>query len=666
MTAQGVADDSGSTSWPQGVGPENWWCASDPATATVRLLRNAPGAEDPVPVLPSGIPVRNRSLGYGGRPYWARPAAHADGTHLLVFTDHRDQRLYAADVPALGATRADVPRPRPLTPADRPGVETCWADPVASPDGSEVWCVRETTRAATGPDDSDPAPRTTREIIAVPLSGAAADDPAALRVVARSHHFLSGVRVSPDGRRLSWIGWNHPHMPWDCSELMVADLRDGVAGEPVRVLGGPREGREVSVPQAEWGGPDTLFAMADPEGWWNLHRVDLVPGELAAACVTHVLPLAQDCAGPLWRVGPSWFAVGPHGVVLPHGDGPQRLSLWSPDDGELTELAEGFSAFEGDLWSDGERVLVRAGDPQRGAALLSVSLGPGSGPARPVRPAREDPLEPWLARPERRTTRTPEGHPVHYVLHRPTNPCASAPPGDLPPLLIHVHGGPTSSTGVSPDLEFAFFTSRGFLVADVDYGGSTGYGRAYRDRLRGSWGEVDVADCVTVARALAAEGLADPTRTAVRGGSAGGWTALAGLALTDVFAAGTVLYPISDAAAWRGGQTHDFESRYVDTLVGDLPRDKARYDRVSPAANADRITAPLVMLQGADDVICRPDQAERIVDNLAARGVWHRYLVFEGEGHGFRRADSVRRSLLAEVELYRQVFGADIAADIEV
>lgn len=363
-------------------------------------------------------------------------------------------------------------------------------------------------------------------------------------------------------------------------------------------------------------------------------------------------------------MGASWFAVTPYGVVLPHGNGPQQLSCWSPEDGALTELAEGWSLFHGDLWSDGERILVRAAAPALGSALLSVPLAPGSGPARRTRPTSENPLSPYQPQPERRTVHDAQGRAVHFVLHRPTHPTAIAPQGELPPLLVQVHGGPTSSAGVTADLEYSFFTSRGFTVADVDYGGSTGYGRAYRDRLRGQWGVVDVDDCVTVARALAAEGLADPARTAVRGGSAGGWTTLACLTHTDVFCAGTVLYPISEPARWRADQTHDFESRYVDTLVGVLPQDRARFDEVSPAANADHITAPLVMLQGADDFICRPDQATRIVDNLAARGVWHRFLLFEGEGHGFRRADSVRRSLLAEVALYREVLGAHIASDV--
>ncbi|MEU4084036.1 S9 family peptidase [Streptomyces aureus] len=665
ITAEAVAEASGSSSWPAGADDENWWCASDPATATVRLLRNAPGHERPVPVLAPGVSVRNRSLGYGGRPYWVRPAAPGADTHLLVFTDHQDQRLHRADVPRLG-TAADTgfPAAVPLTPADPSGQETCWADPVPSPDGSEVWCVRETTRAATGADDADPALRTVREIVAVPLSGAAAEDPEALRVVARSHHFLSGHRPSPDGRRLAWIGWDHPHLPWDSSELMVAELRDGVAREPVRILGGSHDGTEVSVSQAEWADPDTLYAMADPNGWWNLHRLDLAADGPHPFKTTDVLPLEEDCAGAVWRVGPAWFAVSPYGVVFPHGNGAQKLSRWNPEDGSLTELAPGWSRFNGDLWSDGERVLVRSADPALGSALLSVPLAPGSGEARRVRPESEDPLAAWQPLPERRTAHDAQGRPVHYVLHRPSHPTATAPDGELPPLLVQVHGGPTSCCGVTADLEYSFFTSRGFVVADVDYGGSTGYGRAYRDRLRGRWGVVDVEDCVTVARALAAEGLADPDRTAVRGGSAGGWTTLACLAHTDAFCAGTVYYPISDPASWRAEQTHDFESRYVDTLVGVLPEDRTHFEKVSPAGNSHRITAPLVMLQGADDFICRPDQATRIVDHLAERGVWHRFLLFEGEGHGFRKADSVRRSLLAEVALYREVLGAHIAPDV--
>ena len=230
----------------------------------------------------------------------------------------------------------------------------------------------------------------------------------------------------------------------------------------------------------------------------------------------------------------------------------------------------------------------------------------------------------------------------------------------MPPLLVDVHGGPTGRTSATPDLEFALFCSRGFAVASVDYGGSTGYGRHYRNRLRRNWGIVDVQDCATVARAIAAEGLADAARIAIRGGSAGGWTALACLASTDVFCAGAVYYPISDPLTWSSGHTHDFESRYLESLVGELPADLEHYRAVSPAANASKITSPLVMLQGADDFICKPAQAQLIIDEVSKIGLWHRYLIFAGEGHGFRKKTSVQASLELEAELYSTTMGITV------
>ncbi|WP_377273552.1 prolyl oligopeptidase family serine peptidase [Peterkaempfera sp. SMS 1(5)a] len=652
ITAEQVAASSGGLTWPAPVGQETWWCASDPQTATVRLMRCGEDGTAPAPVLGPGWSVRNRSLGYGGRPYLV--LQHSGDGHLLVFTDHRDQRVHRAQVPVLPGGASAEPVPAPLTPPDEPGVETCYAGFVPGP-GDEVWCVRETTREATGPEDADPAGRTSREIVAIPLDGRAAADPTAIRVVARSHHFISGVRISPDGRRLAWIGWDHPRMPWEATDLMVARLADGVAVDPERVLGGG----EVSVPQAEWAAPDTLLAMADPDGWANLHRIRL--SDDGAHQVTNLLPMERECAGALWRVDPAWFAVTDAGVVLRHGVGDQQLALFDPATGALQPLAPDWTEFQGDLGADRQTVALVAGSAALGTAVLRVPLP--TAPDAPTAPARRctapaaDPTAPWRAVPQRRTAQAPDGHQVHYVYHPPTNPAVRGPQGETPPLLIHVHGGPTSATGATPDTEFSYFCSRGFAVASVDYGGSTGYGRAYRDRLRHTWGQVDVDDSVTVARALAAEGLADPARTAVRGGSAGGWTTLACLARTDEFCAGAVYYPISDALDWAGGSTHDFESRYLEYLIGRLPQDRERYEQVSPLAHADDISAPLVMLQGADDFICRPEQAQRIVDAVSARGLWHRYLVFDGEGHGFRKADSVARSILAEVELYEHVMG---------
>ncbi|HEY3714303.1 MAG TPA: prolyl oligopeptidase family serine peptidase [Jatrophihabitantaceae bacterium] len=623
ITPERAAAASGGLIWVGGRAGETWWCASGPATATVRLMRRS-AAGEVVDVLGAGRSVRNRMCGYGGRPY----ALCDDGS--VVFTEHSDQRLYHDS--------------RPLTPGDP---TTWYADPTVR--GAEVWCLRETT----APGGGDPVPRTSRDIVAVPLDGSGADDPGAIRTVARAHHFLSGVRISPDGRRLAWIGWDHPRMSWDGTDLMVADLVDGVAVDARRVLGGP----DVSVPQAEWDGNDTLYAMADPDGWWNLHRIELptvpdratlggpTPPDVARSeKVACVLPMPEECAGALWRVGASWFALAGGRVVLHHGVGAQRLAVWDPGSGELRDLAPGWTDFGTSVWADGEHAVICAGSARERFAVLRVPLDGGE-PIRCTPPTND----PWLSTAQRRVA---DG--VHYVYYPPHNPSHAPPQG--PPLIVTVHGGPTGRTNATPSVELSLFTSRGFAVASVDYGGSTGYGRAYRERLRHLWGVVDVADCVTVVRALANAGEVDATRVAIRGDSAGGWTTLAALAHSDVFCAGAVYYPIADATRWSGEHTHDFEARYMDGLV--RPADR---ERISPLHNADRITSPIVMLQGAEDTICPPEHAESIIDAVRQRGLWHRLLIFDGEGHGFRLASSVTASLLAELNLYSYSMHIDIA-----
>lgn len=659
ISAELVAGASGSPSWPSVVTGEVWWCATDPTTATVRLLRCRPG-QTPSDVLEPGWSVRNRSLGYGGRPYLATATGDA---HQLVFTDHRDQRVYRAEVPVLDDP-SPVNTPMPLTPVDSAGVTSHFADLVLGPTADEVWCVREVTRLVARTGDQKPVEHTSRQIVAIPLDGSATENPDAVRIVATSHHFLSGIRVSPDGRRLAWIGWDHPRMPWDETELMVADLVDGVAAGATCVLGG----KDVSVPQVEWAGPDALYAMADPDGWWNLHRVDLQGGSVQVRCV---LRMQRECAGALWRVGPTWFAVTTAGVVLRHGTGAQRLALWDPASGALRDLAPEWTEFGADIsgcvpGDAGPAAVVTAGSVDRDNTVLYVPL-PRTSEQRiddpiPCVTASQEHLRPWNPTAQRRVASGVNGREVHYVYYPPTNPDYVGPSGAAPPLLVHAHGGPTSRANAIADIEFGLFCSRGFAVASVDYGGSTGYGREYRNRLRSNWGIVDVEDCVAVARDLAAQGLADPARTAIRGGSAGGWTALACLGSTDVFCAGAVYYPISDPLSWSGEATHDFESQYVRSLVGELPADLEHYLRVSPLAKADRIRSPLVMLQGADDVICKPDQAQRIVDAAAARDLWQRYVVFDGEGHGFRKESSIAASLRTEAELYSYAMG--IAVDL--
>ncbi len=621
ITVDMAAAASGGLTWPSGAGGRTWWCASDPQTATVALMRRDTDGSV-APVLGAGWSVRNRVNGYGGRPY----AVRDDG--LLAFTEDSDRRVY----------RFDGARPAPLTPSD----DTArYADPIFHPDGGELWCIREITLAGKG----DPAPRTSRQIVAVPLDGSAADAPDAIRVVASLQHFLSGIRISPDGRRLCWIGWDHPQMPWDATQLMVADLVDGVAVTAACVLGGA----DVSVPQAEWADNDTLYAMADPDGWWNLHRLDVSGGKVEC-----VLPMPRECASALWRVGATWFALAGERVVLRHGIGAQQLALWDPASGALQDLAPGWNDFGTYVWADARDAVIVGGCEREQATVLRVPLtGADAIRCLPEPPAE---LAAWTSIPRRHTVQD-----VHFIYYPPTNPDYAAPVGALPPLLIYAHGGPTSHADATPSVEYSMFTSRGFAVVAVDYGGSTGYGRAYRERLRHSWGVVDVADCVTVAGELVRAGEVDGERIAIRGDSAGGWTTLACLASTDMFCAGAVYYPISDALQWSGEHTHDFESRYLESLIGSLPDDRDRFERVSPLRHADRITSPLVMLQGADDPICPPRHARAIIDAVSARGLWNRMHIFDGEGHGFRKASSVVASLRAEVELYSHAMNIDVA-----
>ena len=645
ITPEDVAAVPGSPQWPTVVGEETWWCAPDPASATIALMRRGPDGEVR-PVLGPDWPVGSKAIGYGGRPFLATPG-------VAVFSCSRDQRLYLV---------AD--EPRPLTPADPEGVlRTNYSDPILDPTGTEVWVIREALRLDAEGELTDPAPRTTREIVAVPLSGAGADDPGALRVVARSHHFLSTIRLSPDGERLSWLGWDHPVMPWESTDLMVAAILDGVAVAQARVLGGG----EVSVCQAEWADADTLYALADPDGWWNLFRVDLgtdkaadKPSDkpfdkVAARCV---LPTETECGHAIWRVGTTSFTVTDAGIVLRRSLGEEALILWNPETGTVSDLALAWNEFATFVTSAGSTVAVVASSPTESPTPLRIDLLRRDTVRCVEKP--DYPYEAWVSVPQRRHVQVDGGWQVPYIYYPPTNPDHRGPSDTPPPLIIDVHGGPTSSTVTSRSLSFALFTSRGYALASVDYGGSTGYGRAYRDRLRHTWGSTDVDDSVAVARALAAAGLADPARTAIRGASAGGWATLAALAHSDYFACGTVYFPISDPATWYDEQTHDFESTYIHYLVGDPEKDAERFARVSPLAHAAEITAPFLMLQGLEDVICRPDQARRLVEAVEAvrPGLCRAHLEFPGEGHGFRKDETMAVCLQAELDLYASVLGA--------
>lgn len=631
------------------VGDEVWWTEPRPTEGGRRALvrRRADGTAHSL--LPEPWNVRSRVIEYGGQPWAAVP--RAAGGPLVVFAHFPDQRLYAYEPDGAG-------EPRPLTPLSAVGEGLRWADPVLVPERGEVWCVLE--------EFTGEAPTDVRRVIAaVPLDGSAAEDRGRVRELSDGRHrFVTGPRISPDGSRAAHLAWDHPNMPWDGTELIVADIGDdGVLQGARPVAGGPVE----SVAQVEWAPDGRLLFSSDRTGWWNLYRADPPPavqpsshpadreGAAVALC-----PREEEFGGPLWQLGRRWFHPLESGLIaVVHGRGATALGILDPESGEVVDAAGPWTAWHCTLAVHGSRVVGVAASPR--TACEVVELDTRSGRTRVVGRAHDDAVDPaYYPEPQIRTFTGPGGRDIHALVYPPHHPGRVAPADELPPYVIWAHGGPTSQVPLVLDLEIAYFTSRGIGVAEVNYGGSTGYGREYRDRLREQWGVVDVEDCAAVARALADEGTADPRRLAIRGGSAGGWTSAVSLATTDVYACGTVVYPVLDLTDWSSHDgTHDFESQYMESLIGPLADLPGRYEERSPITHAERISVPFLLLQGLDDVICRPVQCERFLARTAGRGIPHAYIAFEGEGHGFRRADTMIRALEAELSLYAQTFGID-------
>ena len=495
--------------------------------------------------------------------------------------------------------------PRPIT---EPGAR--YAD--ADVGGDRLVCVRE--RHLDG--------EVVNDIVELPTDGSA--EPT---VVAAGHDFYAAPRFAPDGR-LAWLAWDHPRMPWD-----------GTVLEPGPVAGGPDE----SVTQPRWSPAGALHWISDRTGWWNLYR----EGEA-------LQPTEAEFAGPTWVFGDSDYDFLDDGRIVAHWTG----HLGVIGEGPLDLLYTSFSSVTG----FGEKVAAIAASPTQAPAV--VVIDPTTSEVTVVRSSRPTPVDPgYLSTPRRIDFPTTGGRTAHALFYPPANPAAAGPPGELPPLVVTSHGGPTSQASTALNLRTQFWTSRGFALVDVDYGGSSGYGRSYRRQLDGQWGVVDVDDCVAAARHLADQGEVDGRRMAIRGSSASGLTAL--LALTrGVFAAGASLYGVVDLAA-LATDTHKFEARYLDGLVGPWPEAAEIYRTRSPQTHADKLSAPLIIFQGLEDKVVPPAQAEVLVDALRRAGLPFAYLTFEGEAHGFRKAETIQRVMEAELSFYGQVLGFTPADDLE-
>jgi dipeptidyl aminopeptidase/acylaminoacyl peptidase len=612
------------------VGDEIWWGETRPlenGRATV-VRRRADGVV--VDALPQPWHARTRVHEYGGKAWLPVPAGNGHGPSL-VFAHWDDQRLYLLE--------DGCDEPRPLTPDPAEPAALRYADPVLTSDGTEVLCVREAHRDG----------QVVRHVVSVPLDGSAATDDKLIREVAGGSHFVASPRISPDGGRIAWIAWNHPRMPWDGTELRVASLEGGVARSVRTLLGGSEE----SVLQPEWADDATLYAVSDRDGWWNLHRVRVDSGEVQPLCSRE-----EEFAFPMWLLGWVSYAVLRDGrLAVVHGTGTYTLDVLDPTTGALTDLDLPFTVWSPTLAVGNRGVLGVAGSAQE--PLTVVRVEPDAGVVERLRASTDRIPEPdYLPQPRSEALPGPHGRAVHAHIYPPRNPQARAPEAATPPYLVFVHGGPTAQSFPVLNLDVAYFTSRGIGVIDVDYGGSSGYGRVYRQLLDGQWGVVDVEDCVAAARALVDRGDADGARVAIRGGSAGGWTTLAALTSTDFFAAGVSYFGVADPLRFVES-THDFESRYLDGLIGPLPQARDVYAERSPLSHVDRLACPVLLLQGSEDEVVPRSQSLMFRDALATKRIPHAYLEFEGEQHGFRKESSIIAAHEAELSFYGQVFGFD-------
>ncbi|WP_424447880.1 prolyl oligopeptidase family serine peptidase [Microbacterium arborescens] len=604
------------------VGDEIWWGESlpDEAGRVSVMRRRSDGTVESV--LPAPWNARSRVHEYGGGAW----AVSDEGE--LFFVDKSDQRV------------------RRLRPGGEP--ETLTPEDDATRYGGLRWqhgsllAVRERERA-----DGIPA----RHIVRIngggtaDASGAGVTGPVTEPVteLAGGSDFVAQPALSRDGSHLAWVAWDHPNMPWDRTRVRLADLAAPHLTRDVT------DGHTAAL-QPEWTPDGDLMFIDEPTGRWNLYRVD----PSTDADRTEVSPADADTGGGLWVLGTRWYAPLDDGRVLAvRTHGSDQLVLIDREGNGIPLPLPATARLQIDDVR-GDRALV-SGTMPGGAGLWSVDLRDGESTA--VRGGAPDVEAAWIPHARQITTDGPHG-PVHAFAYPPTNPDVTAPVDELPPYVVWVHGGPTSHVGGTADSKVAYLTSRGIGVLDVNYGGSTGYGRSYRERLKGQWGVVDVDDVAAAARGLAADGLADRARLAIEGGSAGGWTVLAALVGTDVFGAGISRYGVGDARA-LAAETHDFEARYLDGLIGPLPEAEEIYIERSPLSRPERFRVPLLLLQGDEDAVVPPAQAEAIRDALVAQGVPHAYVLYAGEGHGFRRTETIVHALESELAFLGQVFGFD-------
>lgn len=571
-------------------------------------------------VTPAGFNARTRVHEYGGGDY-----AVANGT--VVFSNFADQRLYLQPNDA---------QPRPLTPS----AAHRYADGQFDLRRNLYYTVREDHSASGDAVNS---------VLALDL-----DSDARGTVVLSGNDFYASPRLNPGGSLLAWLTWNHPNMPWDGTELWLGQLNgDGSVGARQRIAGGANE----SICQPQWSPDGTLYFISDHNGWWNLYRWN--ENQIEALC-----PMEAEFGQPQWVFGGSLYGfASERQIVCSYSKNSiDHLATLDVATKILRDIELPYTAIS-QVRVAGERVLFIGASGTESSAV--ITLDPATRQCAVLRRSRDTAVDAgYLSEACAIEFPTEQGLTAHGYFYPPKNRNYAASANEKPPLLVMSHGGPTSSSSASLKYSIQYWTSRGIAVLDVNYGGSSGYGRAYRERLNGRWGIVDVDDCANGARYLAGRGEVDDNRLAIRGGSAGGYTTLCALTFRNVFKAGASHYGISDLEALVK-DTHKFESRYCDGLIGPYPARRDLYVARSPIHFMEKLNCPMIIFQGLEDKVVPPNQAEKMAAAVRAKKLPVAYLTFEGEQHGFRKAENIKRVLEAELYFYSKVFGFELADPVE-
>ena len=571
----------------------------------------------------AGFNVRTRVHEYGGGSY----AAHDD---VIYFTNFVDQRLYV---------QYPFSEPDPLT-ANKP---LRFADGFVDASRGRLFAIRE--------DHSQPGVEPTNSLVSVNLDSHNETG----TVLAAGHSFYASPRLSPNGRKLAWISWNHPNMPWDGTELWLADLDE--AGTSLSNLTKIAGGSDESIFQPEWSPNGELYFVSDRTNWWNLYR-------WRDGAVQPVYPMEAEFGRPQWVFGMSTYGFerADNIICTYTQNGIWYLARLNTEQGTLTPIDTPYSSLSDLQVSNGFAYLI-GGSATRPNAVVRLNLQTNE--TQILRQSTDLTVDTaYLSVPESIEFPTENRLTAHAIYYPPKNRDFEAPEGEMPPLLVISHGGPTSAAQTTLNLGTQYWTSRGFAVLDVNYGGSTGYGRSYRQRLNGQWGIVDVQDCLNGAKHLVRQGLADGDRLAIRGGSAGGYTTLCALTFYDTFSAGASYFGVSDLEA-LALETHKFESRYLDSMIGPYPEAKSQYKERSPIHFTNQINCPLILFQGLEDKVVPPNQAEKMFEAVKAKGIPIAYVAFPGEQHGFRSAENIKRTLDGELYFYGKIFGFELANPVK-